>query len=128
MCERDRPSRVRDRDLPCVVVTGEDQVECVIRRPSNDAREVAQQKPEARGRVSQPPRIRCPRLVARRIDADNLDPDAARGEFVGSVTEEDGLAEIVELCRTRERVLRDGDVVVAEHDVWPPELAEKLTQ
>ena len=77
MREPELAARVRDRELPVVEVSGEDEVEGTGLDPVDDAREVTEEDAEVGGRVGEPFRPSSPAHVGTRVDADDLDPAAA---------------------------------------------------
>ena len=90
---------------------------------------VAEQDPEPGRRVDELPGPRPPERIALGIGADDLDPVAVSLDDDRLVPQQHGqILEAVELRGPRERIARDGDVVVAEHDVGAVERAEQLLE
>src|SRR5581483_538639 len=109
-------------DLARVQVPGEDQVPPASRNRVEGAREVAEQDPEPGVRLREA--ARTPREPRARVDSGQLDvadPHAL-------VEEQRAVLERIQLDRPRERVARDGEVVVAEDDVRVRERGEQLAQ
>ena len=130
MREPEPASRIRDDDLPRVVVPGKDQMEH-LRDAPHDSREVAEKNAEIRGRVGQRVRSCRPRGIGLRADADDLDAPPAQLHLDGLVAEERHVlerADRVGVDPLRERVAAVREVVVAEHDVGGRKVGEQTLE
>jgi hypothetical protein len=97
-------------------VPGEDQVERPSRNPVGDPREVADEESQRCIGVHELVRACSRRSIRLGVDPDDGDPHAAEDESFELVPEQPRLLEVAELGRARERIARDRDVVVAQHD------------
>src|SRR5438128_6070814 len=124
MREAELPARERQRDLAVVHVSGEDELERARRQLVEDMREVTEENPQAGVRIDELPRPGAAVSIRARIDADELNATSAHLDRLRFVDEQSRRSQIVQAVRTRERVTRMLDIVVAEHcitGVEPPE-------
>ena len=109
-------------------VPREDEVERPGGNPVDDAGEVAEQQAKARPGAFELVRLRPSRPVALRVDADDRHRGSPQRDRLDLVAQQGRALEVVELRGPRERIARDGDVVVAENDERVVEDVQQLTQ
>ena len=114
-------------DLAGVQVPREDEVERRAGNPVDDAGEVAEQQAKASRRVRAPAAAPVS-PVALRVDADDRHRGSPQRDRLDLVAQQGRALEVVELRGPRERIARDGDVVVPENDERRVEASEQLAQ
>lgn len=128
MGEGHPPARPRYADLSRVKMPSEDQVERCIWNAMDDSGEVAEEKTERRPWICELVRSGGFRAIGLRVDAYDRDGRPSENESHGIVSQQHRTLQIAELCRSRERITRDGNVVVAEHDEGAVETREERSQ
>ena len=108
-------------------VPGEDEVELAAWNPVDDAGEMAEQQAEARRGALELVRLRASRPVASG-STPAIERGSPQRDRLDLVAQQGRALEVVELRGPRERIARDGDVVVAENDERVVEDVEQLPQ
>ena len=117
---------VGEHDLAGVKMTGQDQVPTSGLDPIERTREVAEQDPQIGGCGREATLARVdPRA---RIDTGQLDRPAVQLDLDRVVGEERAVREASQLDRPGERVARDRQIMVPEHDIRVPEPLEQGEQ
>ena len=98
-------------------MAGEDQVERPGGHPPGDPGEVAEQHCEGVSGVEKLLRRERASPVALGIDAHDADAFPSDLQRLAGVAKEHRAVQVPQLGRARERIVRNGDIVVPEHDV-----------
>ena len=126
--EAQPPAWIRQADLTGMEMTGEDEIEYARLEPVDHLRKVAEQDAEVGFRVGEPLGPSPTRAVRARVDADDMHLPSAQLDCLRLVGEQPRRAQILELNRLRERILRNGVVMVPEHRVAVGQADEKLAE
>ncbi len=121
------PARVGDDNLAPVQMPREHEVESSDRETAGDAREVAEQNAEIGSGVGKFPGSSRAARIALGVDTHDLDPSPTSLDDDRLVPQQPRhILNAIELCRAREGIARDCNIVVAEDDARPLERAQQL--